>query len=279
MARRTIPEADLDRARQLLADGASMREASRETGISLDAMKARGMTSQHMAAGAPPPADPAPAAAPPKTRTDPAPRSRRRARPLEPSDDQLVSMLTKVAVAPAVPMAAWVHCTYCAGHFAEQGPKAAVALVELSEDQPELRKILVWMHSEWAKAAWAGLLVAWLGVPLMHHLAPVGIYRWVAPVLNMPAREAPSHQHAPSSSPSPAMPWQAADNGGAGNPFAGLDMDQLLATARSMGIELPDLGSIFPVDAAVSEPAEPADAPEGAETETADSASADPDAI
>lgn len=160
-------------------------------------------------------------------------------------------MLTKVAVAPAIPMAAWFHCEFCAAHFATRGPAAAEQLVKLASDYPDLREMLDWLHREWEKAMWAGVLASWIGVPLVHHLTPDTLYSAVGPFLGMPPRattqRATPHQHPPAPKQSngsqpaaPPAPEPAAPPAGPFDElFAGMNPDELIATAKQFGIEVP----------------------------------------
>lgn len=143
------------------------------------------------------------------------------------TDEQLTSMLTKVAVAPAIPMGLWLHCDFCANHFTDTGPDAAAKLVELSRDNAALRSILeaLWRYGQ--EAAWATLILTYFGIPVAHHLAPDYMYRWLQMPLGLPSRNGDKpHTH--------ARPPTTDDD--TDNPFAGMDLGQLLATAERMGM-------------------------------------------
>ncbi len=196
-----------------------------------------------------------------KSRPDPQPRVRRGAprRSKRPSDEQLESMVRKVAVAPAIPAMLWLHCNYCAAHFqASAGPLAA-ELVEVSHDDKDLREILEWAYSSWRKYAWAGMLASWLGVPLLHHAAPTPIYNLAGPLMGMPPRAQHTHTHQ-QARPMPAATPDFHEEGipahehgevvdaelvvpPADLPFAqmlgGMNVGDLFAMAGGLGIELP----------------------------------------
>lgn len=278
MAKRTIPPADLERARKLLNDGVSMRQVSKETGISRDALKRRygshatpknapagngsGATDSEAGGGVPGAAAPPPRPLrdpPPQPRTAPA-RTRKNGKP---SDEQLQKMLTKIAIAPAIPAGLILHCGFCANHFTSTGPQMAAEMIVLSEDEPELRKMLEWLYTEWRKYAWAGLLLSWFGVPMAHHMLPSGLYRWAAPVMGLPARDRDipgnHHTHRPQP-PAPAPVVEADDDQAADvaaeaaaavDPemlvaaeamFGGMDVGELLGQAEAMGFDLASLG-------------------------------------
>lgn len=162
---------------------------------------------------------------------DPKPGGRRNSSPpkatkVGPTDEQLTSTFTKIAVAPAVPMALVVHCDYCAKHFADTGPGAAEKLVELSRDNPALRTVMetVWKWGE--EMAWATLLVSYFGIPLAHHLAPNFLYGVLQMFTTLPAREtgeAHTHDHPPT-------------NGSGPTPYSNLDDETLMRMAQEMGI-------------------------------------------
>lgn len=189
--------------------------------------------------------------APRKPRKDPKPRSRKKPRvaALGPDDEQLEAMCRKIAVAPAIPAKLVLGCDYCARHFQITGPILAAELVQASHDDPTLRGLLESLYSNWRKYAILGMAASYAGIPVAHHLLPEIMYRAVAPIVGMPPRAPRPHQaHTPGPivpppppAPAPAVP-QA--NGGPPDfpdtPFAGLDLDQLLAIAAQYGIELPD---------------------------------------
>ncbi len=158
------------------------------------------------------------------------------------TDEQLANMLTKAAVAPALPMGLYFRCEFCAEHFVKTGPGAAVKLVEMSQDEPALRSVLEWCYRYYAQAAWAGILATWAGVPVAHHLAPEFIYRWIQLPLGLPPRGVPEHSHAPAND-NAAPPV---------TPFAGMDTESILRMAESFGIKI-DLPADFPQDATAAE--------------------------
>jgi ribosomal protein L12E/L44/L45/RPP1/RPP2 len=275
MARRKIPAEQREQAEQLVAAGTSRREVSRITGIATSTLSdwfgkpstsprgpdpssrpPHGENGGAPASDPSPPAGSEPAAPPPpspssgrRRRRDPKPRPRtspqaRKPKLGGPSDEQLESMLRKIAVAPAIPMGLWFHCDFCVTHFAVQGPQTARQLVELSTEYPELREVIVGFWQGWQKYAWTGLIAGYLGIPLAHHLAPAGVYRLIAPLAGMPPRDdAPSggrpHTHeANGHQPAGPPPAAPAPEPAGGNPYEGLDTDQLLQTARAFGIEL-----------------------------------------
>lgn len=145
----------------------------------------------------------------------------------QPTDEQLTSTFTKVAVAPAVPMMLLFHCEFCATHFKENGPDAAVRLVEMSQDNPALRSVLetVWKWGE--EVAWATLLASYVGIPLAHHLAPNFMYGVLQMFTNLPPRGPVSQPHTHT---------HPGANGATG--FEGLDDETLMRMAQSMGIKV-----------------------------------------
>ena len=205
-APRKYTDEQLQQAVKLVGDGASVKEATNTVGIPVSAYY------RHV------------------RKPDPTPgggRRRTRAQKVEISDDDLTGTFAMIASAPAIPMAAWVHCDYCALHFAVQAPKAAQQLVVLSQENPALRKVMVAVHTYLSELAWAGILGMYLGVPVMHHLAPDRVYNVAAPVLKMPPR---GHTHAPNA--------PGATPGGDGTPFDHLDTDSLVKMAESMGMHV-----------------------------------------
>lgn len=281
MAKRDIPPEDLARAGELLEGGASFRAAARETNISTDTLKRRFPGSGHSASRSAPGEASSGEHAGARRRRDPKPKPRARPRAagkVGPSDEQLEKMLRKVAIAPSVPMKMWVHCDYCTMHFVTQGPEVARQLVVLSGEYPELREMLEALWGSWEKYMWAGLLVGWLGVPVMHHLAPAGIYNALAPLAAMPPRgdtpaPAPVHAHPASNGAEPATAAPAADPADllAGSPLAGMDVDEILSMAEQMGMEVPAeilaaLGKL-PADEPEPSPPDPAPEPELGESE------------
>ncbi len=145
--------------------------------------------------------------------------------------------------------------------------------MELSKDNPQLRKLMEAIWRQWETVAWSAILVTWLGVPLAHHAAPDWIYKWLQLPLGLPPRgivpAPPPHTHANGNGA-----HQGEQPSQAFNPFANLDMESLMAMASSMGIQMPD---IVPQAQDVTEPiGDDAAAPEApaADTETADDTAA-----
>ena len=178
------------------------------------------------------------------------------------TDEQLIAFFSKAAVLPAVPMALYVGCNFCAEHFTTQGPEAAKQLVELSKEHAQLRQILESIFREWQKAAWAALLAGYFGVPIAHHFAPDFLYKWIAMPLGLPPRY--DHVHTNGNAPADDTVYEPSP---APTPFAGLDTDSILKMAEGFGIkiELPD-DMVIP-DAPITSDTEPSDDT----TETAES--------
>lgn len=251
---RTIAPEDLARAEQMIAEGAQRKDVTAATGISEDTLRKRfGKTSRG-------PAEPAgrPSAGgessptPPRRRRDPAPRvataspsGKRRRVANKPQDDELETMLRTILKTASLPMR--LKCDFCADYMAAQ---AAVTANRAIQD-PDLRNALVFVWDQWNAYAGYGVLVAWMGVPMLHHLAPDFIYRGVAPLVGMPPRTASTpagaatgHRHAPAANgTSPPAPPPPEPTFPAAMPFgfpdlANVDTDQLVGMARSMGIEI-----------------------------------------
>ena len=180
------------------------------------------------------------------------------------TDEQLVGMITPIAVAPAVPAALWLHCDFCATHFATQGPLAASQLVELSKTNPALRKMLENGYTYFNQGAWALLFATYVGVPAAHHLAPDFVYKYAQMFLGLPAREVPHTHTAPPS-----------QNGDSPTGFETLDTDQLAHMAAAMGIKLTPDGAIdFDAEIPATEVTEDhADSTEGADEPADDTGS------
>lgn len=191
-----------------------------------------------------------------------------------PNDEQLANLFTKIAVAPAIPMGLWAQCDFCASHFVQTGPTAAVKLVELSHDHPALRRLMegLWKYAD--EVAWAGILATWLGVPVAHHLAPDFVYRWVQMPLGLPPRgevtyapPATTNGHAHQDQPPVTPPT---------TPFADMDLESVMRMAQGMGIQV-DLDAAMTAMAAANNDATTADtanttdeaAASGNETDTA----------
>lgn len=185
------------------------------------------------------------------------------------TDEQLTEFFAKAAVLPAVPMALYVGCNFCANHFTTQGPEAAKQLVELSKEHPQLRQVMEAIWREWQKAAWAALLAGYFGVPIAHHFAPDFVYKWIAVPMGLPPRGEHFHDGAPASN----GVYNGDESSPAPTPFSGLDTESVLKMAESMGIkiELPD--DFLTADATTAEDAADitdaaADAPTSASPES-----------
>lgn len=252
---RSITDEQYAAADAIVQEGKPVTEAARQTGISAQTLYKRYRPS-----------------------ADPTPGGRRKQTPINkpgPSDEQLVEFFTKAAVLPSLPAGLILHCDFCAAHFVNTGPHAAQQLVDLSKDTPALRSIMEAIWRQWQEAAWAALLLTWMGIPIAHHLAPDAIYRWLVPITSLPPRgsETPPHTHANGNG-------QAAPTVDVPTPFAGMDVDALMGMARSMGFNFPDPGELLDNaatedDAATAEPdadaaeeSEPADTDHAEEAET-----------
>jgi hypothetical protein len=211
MANRIISEQDLARAEQMIDDGESVAATARETGISAQTLYKRFKRS---------------ADATPKG-------SKTKKTPQEASDEQLTNLFAKAGSAPAIPMMLWVGCDFCADHFATNGPKAAAQLVELSKDHPALRSVMNTVWRTWDEVAWSAILLTWVGVPLVHHVAPARVRAAVGPFMGIPRDGqpwTPTHTHEPSQNGDTPPPMDT--------PFGNLDISQLLATAEAFGIKV-----------------------------------------
>jgi hypothetical protein len=204
----TVDPERIARAKELRDSGMSWRAVHEETGLAMPTLfKYLGPKAGRN--------DPPPGGRKSNTRTK-----------TRPTDEQLASMMTKVAVAPAIPMGLWVKCDFCATHFVKTGPGAAQRLVELSANEPALRNVMEWLWRFGEEVAWATVLATWLGIPIAHHLAPPFVYRWIQAPLGLPDRgpsAEPPHAHATDV---PA------------NPFADMDMDTLMRMAQGFGINV-----------------------------------------
>jgi len=97
-------------------------------------------------------------------------------------------------------------------HFLTEGPKAAHELALLSEDHPDLRRLLVRMHGAWTTITWGAILAAYVGKPLLHHVAPDPFLAAAGPVLGVPPRpvkERHTHGPQPGGAPPPDPERQA----------------------------------------------------------------------
>jgi hypothetical protein len=251
MANKKIPEATLRRAEQMMADGKSQREAAQATGVSTATLSKKFGPSRR---SKPAPSNGASAPQPEqgvgagdRPRRDPSPRGAtgRPSKTGKPTDQQLEGMVRKVAKAPAIPARLWLRCNFCADHFQTTAGPLAVELVAISHEDRDLREILEWSYSNWRRYAWAGMILSWMGVPLIHHATPAGLYGAVGPLMGMPARpvkrDRPVHSHTP---PAPVTPSPAPESVPEGvepfpSPFPNMDLNELLATADALGIDLP----------------------------------------
>jgi hypothetical protein len=105
-----------------------------------------------------------------------------------PTDADLERVLAEVLSAPAVPMLLFAHCEFCSEHFATEGPNAAAQLVKLSQDHPPLRRFLTTIYNVWEDVTWAVILTAYIGKPMLHHLAPAPVLAMAGPVVGVPPR-------------------------------------------------------------------------------------------
>ena len=150
----------------------------------------------------PPPRDPPPKTTPKRKRTNKA------------TTAEIEQLLAGLLVAPAIPARAMLGCEYCMMHFLTEGPKAAHELALLSEDHPDLRRLLVRMHDAWTTITWGAILAAYIGKPLLHHVAPDPFLAAAGPVLGVPPRPARAKGHAhqggqPGQAPPPDPERQA----------------------------------------------------------------------
>jgi hypothetical protein len=270
MANRRISPETFEQARQMLTDGRTRIDISKTLGIGTTTLNRHfpnpraGQATAHpvepdnMDAASEPPAAP-PTAAGGKPRPDPAPRSKRshRRKPDGPTDEQLEGMVRKVAKAPAIPAALWLRCDFCATHFRETAGPLAAELVQVSHEDQDLREILEWCFTSWRRYAWAGMLLSWLGVPLIHHAAPNRIYGVAGPLMGMPPRQ-PRHDHGPARPMPAATPYDPTNDYGFAAPAPGQappvvpvdpafaqmleqmpDVSQILDLAAGLGVQLP----------------------------------------
>ena len=258
MANRKISPDKLAQAEQMLAAGQSRKTVSQATGIGTSTLSRHFPNLKDLRGGEHPapsveperledePARPQP---PRKPKPDPPPRipkpPRGRRTVAGPTDEQLESMVRKIAKAPAVPAMMWLHCDYCATHFLTSAGPLAAELVAVSHDDQDLRDILVWMYTGWKRYAWAGMFASWFGIPVLHHAAPGWIYNIAGPLMGMPPRTSHHHEHhtRPMPAASPAAPYEpeSAPEGQVPfpSPFMGMDIGEILAMAETLGVQLP----------------------------------------
>jgi len=172
----------------------------------------------------------------PKTQAKPKKRHKRV------DSGELEGSVAKIFSAPAVPAKMLLHCDYCAGHFAEEGPRTAHELVALSETHPALRNFLEDLHRSYTSITWVGIIGGYVAKPIAHHLAPNELLAFSEPVLGVPPREKASQN---GSSPIPSI-----------QDIVAMPYDQVLKMAQDLGITTPG--------AADAEQEEPADSASGA---------------
>lgn len=231
-------EEQYDTAIALIAEGASIGEAADTVGIPYGSLYQKIRRQEK--------------------RSDPKPGGRKSTKKVKEtvSDEQLSDFYAQAASLPAIPVGLLLHCDFCANHFAEKGPAAAAQLVALSSDHPALRSIMEKIYASWTEAAWAMLLVSYVGVPVAHHAAPDFLYRWLQFPLGLPPKNQPHSHDEPFGSADPeaaAMPFMP-------TPFAGMDMESILRMAEGFGIKI-DLPADIVVDATATETADTAEEP------------------
>ena len=119
----------------------------------------------------------------------------------KPTSADLEAVLAELLSAPAIPMAALVRCDYCANHFAVEGPHAARQLVTLSEEQPAFRRLLERLYRSWTQITYGAVLAAYIGKPVLHHLAPEELAAIVSPFVGVPPRQPRAPEPAPPFTP------------------------------------------------------------------------------
>lgn len=140
-------------------------------------------------------------------------------------------------------------CDYCANYMTDRAAYTAAKAIE----DDDIRAAIAGIYEQWDRYAGAGVLVAFFGVPMMHHLAPDFIYRNTAPLMGLPPRAAApapahAHPHPPATPPAPEPVVEPADVPPAGMPpgamgmFAGMDLDQLVKMGESMGVDFSAMG-------------------------------------
>ena len=142
-----------------------------------------------------------------KPDTKPDPGKKARSGPPTPSDTDLENMLAELLALPAMPAAIILHCQFCATHFATQAAPTAHQLVMLAKDSPPLRAAIVNLYRAWTNLTYGGILLAYVGKPMLHHLAPPEVLATAGPILGVPPRPdaaekarwgfppAPAHAH------------------------------------------------------------------------------------
>lgn len=198
-----------------------------------------------------------------KRRRDPRPSPKRTsatAVPKGPNDGQLEDMLRKMLKMCSVPMR--LRCDFCADHMLDTADQAAAAAIK----DKDLRDALVFLYTQWDRYAGVGVLAMWLGVPVLHHLAPAPVYRLAAPVVGLPPRGVTASAHAHTNGHGPAPEPEPMVTG-----LEGLDLEQLAGMAEAMGIKIDLPADILGVadeptaDSAPSPPDSEADSAEPAE--------------
>lgn len=138
-----------------------------------------------------------------------------RPEPPKPPDLKPTPTQAQLAAAAELPFAiagafigrSMLGCEYCSQAMKANAGLAAADLAK--SKNPYVRQLLVWWHGLMYMGAGREGLALFVGVPVIHHLAPQPMYEFVAPFMGMPPR-APSsgqsgHQHGPvSQGPGPA---------------------------------------------------------------------------
>lgn len=133
---------------------------------------------------------------PRKPRPDPLPRPRGAGRARgRVTSQSLERMLAEMLALPAIPAATFLHCQYCARHFASSSRQTARELVLLAEENEPLRRLLERMHDAWSTIGYASILGGYILKPLMHHIAPFEVRQAVGPFVGVPLN--PKDHHHP----------------------------------------------------------------------------------
>jgi hypothetical protein len=134
-----------------------------------------------------------------KPRPDRKPRTKPPRQPSKPTARELERFLEELLAMPAIPAQMVLGCNYCATHFATEAPKAAKQLVELSAKNPGLRRVLERWYAAWTSISYGAILMAYVGKPMLHHLAPEPMLAGVGPFLGVPPRDNVVSMRAPTS--------------------------------------------------------------------------------
>lgn len=151
------------------------------------------------------------------------------------TDEQLIPFYSKAASAPAIPMMLYVNCEFCAQHFTDTGPDVAEKLVAMSADNPHLRQVMELGYRSLTQAAWASVLLMYVGVPVAHHMAPENVQGMLRMFGILPMEHTThthAREHAHSTNGNGATPK---------NPYSDMDLSDLLAEAERAGIKLEDI--------------------------------------